>query len=164
MGVFQHISFLNGKETVPHAIPGLIGLRFDPGNKYAGIFAFCIVVSPHDGGHVRVGGYNSLEIALIVNYDDLVIPVRPESIGFCQSFTFFHAPPYDGVLRAVLGVCPSEKIFDAKSREKIVSDFDCLADGELRSAVKFVCHCFAGAFECCLQIGICNSEPGHLCG
>ena len=94
----QPMSFLSGSTTEFLSIPAWSIQQ--SGNKHTRIFKSCVVVSPHDGSHVRVGGYDFLEVMLVAEYNDLIEPTRAESIrlprptgAFCyyMPHPFFHA-------------------------------------------------------------------------
>lgn len=63
--------------------------NLDPGHKHTGVVLFRVSVSPDDGSHLRVGGYNCFEIVLIVEYDDLIVLGYGYTVGVAQCFTAF---------------------------------------------------------------------------
>ena len=70
--------FLNGGTTEFLSIPAWIIQQ--SGNKHPWEYTFCKLIRPHDGSHVRVGGYDFLEVMLVSEYNDLIEPTRAKPI------------------------------------------------------------------------------------
>lgn len=49
-------------------------------DKHPRIFEPCMVVSPYDGSHVRVGGHDFFEVTFVAEYNDLIEPARAKTI------------------------------------------------------------------------------------
>jgi len=73
-------SYLNGKGMGPRFSRESIGLLHNARNINAGKFPLRVVVSPYDRHHVRVGGHDLFEVAFVVENNDLIEPVWPESV------------------------------------------------------------------------------------
>ena len=72
----------------------LIGLRPDSSDKNPRVIFSCVVVSPNDGSHVRVGSHNLFEILFIAEYEDLIVTIRVEPAGLTHAPTPLHAPGF----------------------------------------------------------------------